>query len=191
MRTLVLGGIRSGKSRWAEEVVVGSAVVRYLATAPDRPGDEDWAGRVMAHRVRRPATWRTEEVGGDPALLTAALRASSHDDVLLVDDLGTWLVGALDTVQGWDLADPWGAVAGMVDDLCDALASCPARTVLVSPEVGWTVVPATRSGRVFVDAQGTLNQRIAACCDNVVLVVAGRALMLPPTGQPAGSNLPE
>ena len=76
--------------------------------------------------------------------------------------------------------EPWGAITHHVDDLAAALADCRADAVLVSPEVGWTVVPATRSGRVFVDAQGTLNQRLAAICDDAVLVVAGRALGLSP-----------
>lgn len=179
MNTLVLGGIRSGKSGWAERLAASSArPVRYLATAPHRPGDADWAARVLVHRERRPAEWDTVEVGGSPGELPAALRRAEPGSVTLVDDIGNWLVGAFDAATAWDAADPWGAIAADVDLLVSAVAACPADTVLVSPEVGWTVVPATRSGRVFTDAQGTLNQRLAAVCGHAVLVVAGRTLVL-------------
>ena len=182
MHTLVLGGIRSGKSGWAERLAAtGSRPVRYLATAPDRPDDPDWVARVRTHRERRPANWDTREVGSAPAALPDALRAAERGSVVLVDDVGNWLVGAFDavgTVGAWELPDPWGAIADEVEARVTAVAACPADVVLVSPEVGWTVVPATRSGRVFVDAQGTLNQRLAAVCERAVLVVAGRALGL-------------
>jgi len=179
LHTLVLGGIRSGKSGWAERLAAADGrPVRYLATAPDRPDDPDWAGRIRAHRDRRPDGWDTLEAGASPAALPAALRSAGPDTVLLVDDIGNWLVGAFDAAGAWDLPDPWGALEADVDALVTAVGACRARAVLVSPEVGWTVVPATRSGRVFVDAQGTLNQRLAEICEHAVLVVAGRALRL-------------
>jgi adenosyl cobinamide kinase/adenosyl cobinamide phosphate guanylyltransferase len=179
MHTLVLGGIRSGKSGWAERLAAtGSRPVTYLATAPHRRDDQDWAARIRAHRERRPGNWDTREVSSSPAALPSALRAAGAGSVALVDDVGNWLVGAFDAAGAWELPDPWAAVADDVEALVTAVAACPADTVLVSPEVGWTVVPATRSGRVFVDAQGTLNQRLAAVCEHAVLVVAGRALRL-------------
>lgn len=179
MRTLVLGGIRSGKSGWAERLASrGGRPVSYLATSPDRPGDADWAARIRAHRERRPDSWTSVEVGSSPSVLPEALRAAAPGSVALVDDIGAWLVGAFDGASAWDVDDPWGAVSADVDDLVSAVAACPADAVLVSPEVGWTIVPATRSGRVFVDAQGTLNQRLAAICEHAVLIVAGRTLRL-------------
>lgn len=172
MRTLVLGGVRSGKSAYAESLLAGS--VRYLATAPARD-DADWAARIEAHRSRRPATWTTEEAGGDPDLLVAALRGAEPGRSLLVDDVGNWLTTALDVTGGWD--EP-AALDEVATALVGAVAGCAVRLVLVSPEVGWGVLPATRAGRIFADAQGRLNQRLAAACDTVTLVVAGLPLAL-------------
>jgi adenosylcobinamide kinase/adenosylcobinamide-phosphate guanylyltransferase len=183
MKILVLGGMRSGKSAWAEDraATMGAGppgAVTYVATAPPRPGDADWDARIEAHRARRPTTWSTIETGADPGTLLAVLRDAAPDRTLVVDDLGAWLTSALDAAGAWD--HPAGART--VDDLCGdlvaAVRACGAPLLLVSPEVGWGVVPATRAGRVFADAQGRLNQRAAAACDSAVLVVAGLALPL-------------
>jgi adenosylcobinamide kinase/adenosylcobinamide-phosphate guanylyltransferase len=169
--TLVLGGMRSGKSAWAESRA--GAAVTYVATAPPRPGDADWDARVAAHRDRRPAGWETVETGADPAALLAVLRDADSSHTLLVDDLGAWTTAALDAAGAWE--HPAGAkvVDDLAGDLVTAVLACPAPLLLVSPEVGWGVVPATRSGRVFADAHGRLNQRLAAAAHTVVLVVAG------------------
>ena len=174
MRTLVLGGIRSGKSRWAEEAVAESvppsAPVRYLATGPATDSDPAWAARVAAHRTRRPANWRTVE-SADVAM---QLRADP-EIATLVDDVGGWLTAAMDRT------DAWAAVRCRRRDRSDeAVAAYPSPLVLVSPEVGLTVVPATEAGRRFADALGELNQRLAAACDRVVLVVAGVAVPIKP-----------
>jgi adenosyl cobinamide kinase/adenosyl cobinamide phosphate guanylyltransferase len=177
-RTLVLGGTRSGKSAWAEAQAGTSGAVTYVATAPPRTGDAEWDARVAAHRVRRPAAWDTVETGADPAALVAAVRDVPAGRTLLVDDLGGWITTALDAARAWD--HPAGAAT--VGEPCDALVAavrgCRSRLLLVSPEVGWGVVPATRAGRLFADAHGRLNQRLAAVCDDVVLVVAGLPLPL-------------
>jgi adenosylcobinamide kinase/adenosylcobinamide-phosphate guanylyltransferase len=176
MKTLVLGGTRSGKSAWAEDAVSGA--VTYVATAPPRPGDADWDARLAAHRARRPAAWDTVETGADPAALLTVLAAAGPGRTLLVDDLGAWTTAALDAAGAWD--DPAGART--VEDVCgslvEAVAGCRAAIALVSPEVGWGVLPATRAGRVFADAHGRLNQRLAVVCDTVTLVVAGLPLPL-------------
>ena len=175
MRTLVLGGIRSGKSRWAEQAVAGSvppsAPVRYLATGPAADSDPAWATRVAAHRTRRPANWQTVE-SADVAM---QLRAEP-EIATLVDDVGGWLTAAMDRTDAWAA----GSVADAVTDLTEAVAAYPSPLVLVSPEVGLTVVPATEAGRRFADALGELNQRLAAACDRVVLVVAGVAVPIKP-----------
>ena len=88
----------------------------------------------------------------------------------LVDDIGGWLTAAMDRAGAWT----GGSVRADVDDLLDAVAGFGAELVLVSPEVGLTVVPETAAGRRFADELGTLNQRLAALCDRVVLVVAGQ-----------------
>ncbi len=180
MRTLVLGGIRSGKSRWAEEAITASLdpgrPVRYLAPGPTAQADPDWAQewsqRVAKHRRRRPGHWSTVETDD----ITSQLR-QSPDTPTLVDDLGAWLTSAMDRHHAWDN----GSVTAPVQDLLAAVNGFPSTLVLVSPEVGLTVVPATASGRRFADELGSLNQRIAALCDRVVLVVAGQAVPIKPS----------
>ena len=177
MRTLVLGGIRSGKSQWAEEAIAKSLPpgqpVRYLASGLAGQADGDWAHRVAEHRNRRPAHWLTVETDD----ITTELR-QSPDSPTLVDDLGAWLTSTLDRHHAWDN----GSVAVPVQEMIAAVGEFGSTLMLVSPEVGLTVVPATASGRRFADELGTLNQRIAALSDRVVLVIAGQAVPIKPTG---------
>ncbi|MFC9788697.1 bifunctional adenosylcobinamide kinase/adenosylcobinamide-phosphate guanylyltransferase [Rhodococcus sp. NPDC127528] len=149
------------------------AAVRYVATARTDPRDDDWTDRIREHRLRRPPHWSTVESASGPGL-AAVLR--SGDGPTLVDDLGTWLTAEMDAAQAWEL--PRGTLAPRCDDLVDAVARYPGRLVLVSPEVGLGVIPETRSGRLFRDEIGALNGRLAAVCDEVLLVVAGLALEL-------------
>lgn len=102
--------------------------------------------------------------------------ATPTDCATIVDDLGTWLTGAIDDREAWDL--PRGTITPESDALVNAVSQGIGTMVLVSPEVGWGVVPETRSGRLFQDEMGTLNRRLAAVCDSVVLVVAGQPLTL-------------
>ncbi|WP_431727545.1 bifunctional adenosylcobinamide kinase/adenosylcobinamide-phosphate guanylyltransferase [Verrucosispora sp. TAA-831] len=173
---LVLGGIRSGKSEFAESLVADAATVRYVATAAGG-GDDDaeWAARIAAHRERRPATWSTEETADDPRRLADVLAAARPDETLLVDDLGGWVTVLLD--PGHQPADDTATVA----ELAAAVRDCPARLVLVSPEVGLSLVPTTPLGRAFTDALGAVNRAVADACDAVVLVVAGQPVRLKPT----------
>ena len=182
MRTLVLGGIRSGKSRWAEQAITRSLApgqpVRYLASGPVGQADPTWTQRVAQHRNRRPAHWWTVESDD----ITTQLR-QSPDTPTLVDDLGAWLTGTLDRHRAWDDDDSTAAaVHDVIADLLAAVGAFCSTLVLVSPEVGLTVVPATASGRRFADELGSLNQRIAAVCEQVVLVVAGQAVPIKPSG---------
>jgi adenosylcobinamide kinase/adenosylcobinamide-phosphate guanylyltransferase len=149
--------------------------VRYAATARRVPGDAEWQARIAAHRARRPACWSTVEDPDLPALLRAAGPA---DPPLLVDDLATWLTGVLDDAGAWARPDVPAAVGGRMAEVVDAVAACAGTAVLVSAEVGWGVVPATRAGRLFRDELGSLNAALAAVCDEVVLLVAGLPLRL-------------
>jgi nicotinate-nucleotide--dimethylbenzimidazole phosphoribosyltransferase len=195
-RVLVLGGIRSGKSRVAESLVQDAhagpdAAVRYIATAAERSDDLAWATRLATHRERRPSGWVTEEVGDNPKRLAALLTEAEPTDVLLVDDLGGWLTATFETEGAWAetaagngsaggaSANDLPAIIEATDALAAAVAACPAALlVLVSPEVGLSLIPATPVGRSFADAHGTLNQRVAAASDAVALVVAGRVSWL-------------
>jgi adenosylcobinamide kinase/adenosylcobinamide-phosphate guanylyltransferase len=175
MRILVLGGIRSGKSGWAEQAVAESvppnAVVRYVATGPAAESDPSWAERVAVHRARRPATWETIESADVATQLRAAPAVAT-----LVDDVGGWLTAAMDRSGAWGA----GSATDAVTDLVSAVTTFSPPLVLVSPEVGLTVVPATTAGRRFADALGEVNQRLAAVCERVVLVVAGVAVPIKP-----------
>lgn len=176
MRTLVLGGIKSGKSKWAEAAIAESAEpaqpVRYLATGPVADTDPAWVQRIAEHRNRRPEHWSTVESDD----IATELRRSPATPTL-VDDIGCWLTAALDR-RGWEN----GSVSADVGEMLAAVASFGPPLVLVSHEVGLTLVPATASGRRFADELGTLNQRLAALCDRVVLMVAGQPVPIKPAG---------
>ena len=179
MKVLVTGGVRSCKSRHAEELVREAAdggAATYVAPGPttDEDMDPDWAARVAAHRSRRPESWATAETRD----LASAVRAG--DGPVLVDCLGTWLTAVLDEERAWDrTADQLEElVARRTDDVVAALAATDRDVVLVTNEVGLGVVPAHRSGRVFRDLLGAVNQQLGAACDEVHLVIAGRVLVL-------------
>lgn len=165
-RVLVLGGARSGKSAWAEQRVAAEPDVVYVATAPPRPGDAEWRARVAAHVARRPSPWRTVETADVAGVLRAAAGA------VLVDDLGLWLTRVVDDAGAWEGPLP-AAVGRACDDLVGAWRGCAGTAVVVAPEVGAGVVPATASGRRFRDLLGAVTARLAAGSDEVVQVVAG------------------
>jgi nicotinate-nucleotide--dimethylbenzimidazole phosphoribosyltransferase len=182
---LVLGGIRSGKSAFAESLVADAPAVRYVATAAGGEDDPEWLARIEEHQRRRPQSWSTEETGADPARLTELLIEAKPDDTLLVDDLGGWVAGLLDPARqpNDDEAD--------VAALAAAVRSCAARVVFVSPEVGLALVPTTPVGRAFTDALGATNQALADVCDRVVLLVAGRPVWLKPFSENLSSDIPD
>jgi adenosylcobinamide kinase/adenosylcobinamide-phosphate guanylyltransferase len=177
VRTLVLGGIRSGKSRWAEAAIADSLQadqpVQYVATGQVVDTDVAWRQRIAEHRDRRHSHWSTVETDD-----VAGQLRRSPDTPTLVDDIGGWLAAALDRRQAWD----GGSLSPDLDDLTAAVAEFSSPLVLVSPEVGLTVVAATASGRRFSDELGVLNQRLAALCERVVLVVAGHPLPIKQAG---------
>ncbi|WP_072688504.1 bifunctional adenosylcobinamide kinase/adenosylcobinamide-phosphate guanylyltransferase [Rhodococcus marinonascens] len=177
---MVLGGARSGKSAYAEELaqtLAGPGLVRYVATSHRDTGDQDWEQRVAQHRDRRPETWTTFETAHDLDLdLAEQLRSPTDAVATLVDDLGTWLAVELDAAAAWEL--PRGTISPQTDALVSSVRGYRGALVLVTPEVGLGVIPETRSGRLFRDEIGALNARLARVCDRVVLVVAGLTMTL-------------
>ena len=175
-RTLVTGGVRSGKSRYAEGLLADASAVVYLAPGPvpDPGADPEWADRIDRHRRRRPQHWTTVET----ADVAAALRTG--EPAYLVDCLGTWVTAVVDGLGTWDVpaADWRGDFDAVLDELLDAWSAAPGTLVAVTNEVGWGLVSEHRSGRVFTDLLGRVNAAVAAVSDDVVLMVAGRALHL-------------
>jgi len=157
--TLVLGGARSGKSRYAESLIARLPPPWiYVATA--EAGDAEMAERIARHRARRGPNWRTIEATHNLEQVLAACRS----EPVLVDCLTLWLSNLM-------LAN--GAVEEEMTRVEKALLAATAPKVVVANEVGYGIVPDHPLGRRFRDAQGVLNQRIAALADYVVLVVAG------------------
>lgn len=165
-RTLILGGVRSGKSRLAERLAGASGLeVVYIATATDQ-GDEQMQARIAAHRDRRPASWSTVEA---PLQLARALAAhAAAQRCLLVDCLTLWLSNLLCDGRPGLLETERAALLRAVDAL-------PGRLILVGNETGMGVVPMGELSRRFVDEAGTLHQQLAERCERVVLTVAGLA----------------
>ena len=166
----MLGGARSGKSAHAEGLMGEDAL--YLATARRVDGDAEWDARIAAHIARRPPTWASVETP-DTASLVDAL--ASADRPVLVDDIATWLTGAMDDAGAWDGGVDLAPVRSAV---VEAVRSCAMPVTLVSAEVGLGVVPATRSGRLFRDELGAVNASMAEVCTDVLLLVAGLPLRL-------------
>jgi adenosylcobinamide kinase/adenosylcobinamide-phosphate guanylyltransferase len=169
-RLLVLGGTRSGKSRYALDWAraVGIDDVTFVATA--RLGDPELEDRIAAHRAYRPGSWRTIEAGLDlPAALFGAPGRDRPEAVLLIDCLTLWVSALVEAER--PIAPAWAALEASLDTI-------QARVVAVSDEVGHGVVPAFELGRRFRDDQGWLNQRVAAAFDEVVLMLAGLPLAL-------------
>ena len=160
MITLVIGGVRSGKSELGARLAarLGEPVTVVVPTT--FPTDPDLAARVRAHQTRRPDTWTTVECG---AALPATLAATAGP--VLVDSLGTWVAES----PGFDVDAP---------ALLGALATRAGSTVLVTEEVGLAVHPPTESGRRFADALGALNTEVAAIADEALLTVAGLVVPL-------------
>jgi adenosylcobinamide kinase/adenosylcobinamide-phosphate guanylyltransferase len=164
--TLVLGGARSGKSAFAERLVRDRARKRvYLATAT--PGDDEMQARIAHHRLARGDGWRTVE---EPLELTQTLvLESAKDCAVLVDCLTLWLSNLMHAER--DIETETARLAQWLSHAQDPV-------VLVSNEVGLGLVPETPLGRRFRDAQGRLNQTVAAVVPNVVFVAAGLPLRL-------------
>lgn len=164
-RGLVLGGASSGKSAFAERLVSGLGRPRaYIATA--EAWDDEMRDRIARHREQRGLGWRTVEAPRD---LAGALGRVPAGEAVLVDCATLWLSNRMLADDDLEAAEA---------ELLAGLAACPAPVVMVSNEVGFGIVPDTPLGRRFREAQGRLNQSLAAQADLVVLVAAGLPLAL-------------
>jgi adenosylcobinamide kinase / adenosylcobinamide-phosphate guanylyltransferase len=161
--TLVLGGARSGKSHLAESFSYGER--HYIATA--QAFDDEMTARIAQHKLQRGQNWATHEEQFDLSLKLVELDQTGR--FILVDCATLWLSNLILAERDWQV--PAAA-------LCDVLHGMVANVVLVSNEVGLSIVPDNKLGRQFRDAQGILNQRLAAIADNVVFVAAGLPLVL-------------
>lgn len=168
-RVLVLGGARSGKSTYAERLLLGRDDVDYLATSYDDPDDPEWQQRLQLHRARRPASWRTLET-----LEVAQTLVEASDRPLLVDCLTLWLDRQLDLAGSWT-GEPGAAatVDAKTSELVAAFAQATRPVIAVSNEVGQGIVPADAGARAFRDELGRLNARVAAVVDQVWFCTAG------------------
>jgi adenosylcobinamide kinase/adenosylcobinamide-phosphate guanylyltransferase len=167
--TLVLGGVRSGKSHWAQALAENFERVAYVATAQAR--DQEMDAKIRRHQADRPAHWQTLE---EPLELAQVLIDNGEKfNLMLVDCLTVFVSNLIEA----DMTDAT-SMERRLDALLEALRLVPVAVVLVSNEVGSGVVPPYPAGRVYRDALGELNQRVAAIADNVVLMVAGLPLVL-------------
>lgn len=172
--TLILGGARSGKSRYAESLLRSYPHVTYVAPGPVPDGsDPEWTQRISLHQDRRPEQWTTVESTELAAVISQA------DHPVLIDCLSSWLTRLVDDIDAWQDGEKAGSyLVKETARLLEALASATVDVVLVSNEVGWSVVPATASGRLFRDELGRLNAAVSGASDHVALTVAGRVLDL-------------
>ncbi|MCY6380062.1 bifunctional adenosylcobinamide kinase/adenosylcobinamide-phosphate guanylyltransferase [Hoeflea prorocentri] len=164
--TFILGGARSGKSAFAEELVISSGLEAvYLATAQSLDGEME--DRIQRHRDRRGADWKTVE---EPLELVASLRTQVRPGrAVLVDCLTLWITNLM-------LAER--DIAAETQTLIDRLKDISGSVVLVSNEVGLGIVPENAMARAFRDHAGHLHQRVASCARNVFFVAAGLPLKM-------------
>jgi adenosyl cobinamide kinase/adenosyl cobinamide phosphate guanylyltransferase len=165
--TLVLGGVRSGKSRWAEELAATCPPVAYLATA--FAGDAEMAQRIRQHQQRRPAGWRTVE---EPWEVVRAVAEQGTAGCVLVECLSLWLTNLLVGLPdrpGRSDAD----IRTEVEALARTAQDVRARVIVVSNEVGCGLMPANALARRFGDLLGEANQRLAAAASEVHALLAG------------------
>ncbi len=166
---LILGGVRSGKSRYAQQLAASGERVAFIATAEGR--DEEMAERIARHREDRPSTWTTIEVAID--LPQALLQCNGTFDTILVDCLTLWASNLMEHEQ-----QHIERITSHIDRLVRTLQKISSTVVLVSNEVGSGIVPDNEMGRAYRDVLGGINQRVAAVADEVLLLVAGCPLIV-------------
>jgi adenosylcobinamide kinase / adenosylcobinamide-phosphate guanylyltransferase len=180
--TLILGGARSGKSTYAEKLAIrNGGRVTFIATA--QALDEEMQGRISAHRLKRPAAWRTYEIPMEVG--SALVEHPTQAEVIILDCL-TLLVAnrvleAAPDVDQPDEAHANSLVGREIDELLKAIHSSEAEWIVVSNEVGLGLVPPYPAGRIYRDLLGWANQRLAEVAVSVVFMIAGIPMRLEPT----------
>ena len=172
--TLILGGVRAGKSSYAQRLAASGQRILFVATA--EAGDEEMKARIDAHRETRPVGWDTLE---EPIDLAGALEPllPSYDTVLL-DCLTLWVSNLL--LKDPDLEAARKDILPEVERLLDLYRSSDASWIIVSNEVGLGVIPTTELGRVYADELGRVNLLVAAEADEVYLMAAGLPIRMKP-----------
>ena len=163
--TLVLGGTRSGKSKYAEQLVVDDARVTYIATAT--AGDDEMRERIEAHRIRRPPSWDLIE---EPVDLASAVRSIGYPTTVLLDSVSIWVSNLM---LGAATSDN---ILNAAEELVEAVGT--RRAVIVTAEVGLGILPDNVLARRYADALGATNQLFASAAAQVYLLVAGVPLRL-------------
>lgn len=188
MLTLVLGGARSGKSRFAQSLCESASSVIYVATAQveESEGDNEMRERITRHRADRPAEWQTVE---EPLDLSRAIRDSPIEAALLIDCATIWISNLMWECREKPAAEQNRLILAEVDSLIDAVRLRAAsltgegtagEVIIVTNEVGSGLVPEHPVARAFRDLQGFANQHLAQAADNVIFIVAGLPLRLKP-----------
>jgi adenosylcobinamide kinase/adenosylcobinamide-phosphate guanylyltransferase len=182
-RHFVLGGARSGKSAYAERLAADQPFpVTYMATAAWDARDDEFGARIAQHRERRPAHWQLCEADED--LAGAVIRADRAGGLILLDCLTLWLTRLLCPADG---DAPFAAWRAKLAEFDQALQYLKGDIVIVSNEIGMGVVPMGALTRLYVDELGRLNQRVAACCEDVTLCVAGIPMVVKQAKNQMGS----
>ncbi|MCJ8321014.1 MAG: bifunctional adenosylcobinamide kinase/adenosylcobinamide-phosphate guanylyltransferase [Colwellia sp.] len=175
---LVIGGARSGKSRYAEQVclLLASAdekSVTYIATATAI--DEEMVARINRHQLERDKHWKLVEC---PLLLAEQIAKTTDNNIYLIDCLTLWLNNLIFSLEADILSDKDAQIAQKMDDLVFSLSNSNNTFVIVTNEVGQGIIPIGETSRLFVDHSGWMNQKLAVIADKVTLVVAGLPLIL-------------
>jgi adenosylcobinamide kinase / adenosylcobinamide-phosphate guanylyltransferase len=188
MLTLVLGGARSGKSRYAQSLCDSSSCVIYIATAVNDANDLEMRERIGRHRADRSVEWQTVE---EPLDLSRVVLEAPVDATLLIDCATLWISNLM-----WEFREKPGAeqeklILAEVDELIEAVrrraekaiaTGAAGDVIIVSNDVGGGLVPEHPVARAFRDLQGFANQRLAQAADTVVIIIAGLPLRLKPGG---------
>ena len=184
MLTFITGPVRSGKSALAQRLAAQSGrQVVFCATAAIDVDDEEWSARIARHQAERPRDWTTIETAVPQGTdLLTALSDAAPNQIVIVDSIGTWVADIMGRHPlGTSVVEWHDQIESHAMHVISALETCRADVIVISEEVGWSVVPVHVSGRVFRDVMGRTNQRLCALAKHAYLVVSGAVLDLKKT----------